>query len=202
MRLGAYVRGAVPALLVLVAAGCTGNFAELPEDRFYRLPQPAPQRAAAQVAGTIAVALPSSDGLHAERALLYSRHDRPLETLRHHYYFWTESPPRLVQEHLIQYLRSAGVAEHVVRAEAAPGSGLRLEARLLRFERLVGGDPPQVLVELELGWHGRSADMPPARRTYRALEAAADDSIYASVQAYGNALADIYARFLRDMPPG
>ena len=182
--------------------GCTGNLADLPEDRFYRLPDPAPQRAALRFPGTIAVALPSSDGLHAERALLYSRHDRPLETLRHHYYFWAESPPRLVQEHLVAYLRAAGVSDHVVRAEAAADNDLRLEARLLRFERLVGGDQARVLVALELGWQRRGAGALPPRRTYRALTAAADDSIYASVQAYGEALADVYARFLRDMPPG
>ena len=199
---GAYLRGAATALMALVTVGCTGHFAELPDERYYRLPESAPQQATAQFAGTIAVVLPSSDGLHAERAMLYSRHDRPLEILRHHYYFWTESPPRLVQEHLVEYLRSAGIAEHVFRAEAAPGHGLQLEARLLRFERQVGSDPTQVLVELELGWRSRSADTPPARRTYRAREAAADDTIYASVQAYGKALTDIYARFLRDMPPG
>lgn len=182
----------------LVAAGCAGAPADLPEDRFYRLPEPAPVAAKTGHAGTIAVTLPHSDGLHTERALLYSRHDRPLEILRHHYFFWAESPPRLLQDYLIQHLRGAGLADRVLRAEAAPTDALRLESRLLRFERRIGGAETQVLVELELGWSNR-ADR--SRRPYRALVTAADDSIYASVQAYGHALGEILDRFLREHPP-
>lgn len=184
----------------LLGLGCVGAPPDLPEDRFYRLPAPAPHSAAARYAGTIAVALPESDGLHSERALLYSQHDRPLEILRHHYFYWTESPPRLLQDFLVQYLRRAGVADQVVGAGVASGKALRLESRLLRFERHIGGARPQVLVELELGWRSRAGARP--RAVYRVLAPAADDSIYATVQAYGLALDQILAAFVQEHPPG
>lgn len=205
MRVGGTVarRGALVVMLgVWALAACVGVPPELPEDRFYRLPEPKPHAATATYAGTIAVSLPHSDGLHTERALLYSQHDRPLEVLRHHYFFWAESPPRLLQDHMVAYLRAAGMADRVSRAENAGGDALRLESRLLRFERHIGGARTRVVVELELGWSGTDSRTARSRRTYRVQAAADDDSIYASVQAYGRALEQIYQRFLQELPPG
>lgn len=196
-------RGAlVLALGAWTLVACVGAPPELPEDRFYRLPEPKPRTAIAPYAGTIAVSLPHSDGLHTERALLYSHHDRPLEVLRHHYFFWAESPPRLLQDHMVAYLRAAGMAERVSRAQNADGDALHLESRLLRFERHIGGAQTQVVVELELGWNGADAGSLRSRRIYGVQTAAEDDSIYASVQAYGRALEQIYQRFLQELPPG
>lgn len=196
-------RAALGAGLLLVlfgAVGCVGSVPQLPDDRYYRLPEPSAAEPSRHVQATVAVALPRSDGLHSERAMLYSHHDRPLEVLRHHYYFWAESPPRLIQEHAIAYLRQTHIAPDVVRDEAAPAAALRLESRLLRFERLVGGATPEVVVGLELQWQApERAPTPP--RAYRVTVPAADDSIYASVQAFGAALTQIYARFLHDAPP-
>lgn len=196
-------RGAVvPAMAFLGAliAGCAGPATQLPDERYYRLPEPT-ARTAAPAASIIVVALPRTDGLHAERALLYSRHDRPLEILRHHYYFWAESPPRLLQDHLIEYLRQAQIAQRVEGIDGAPVAAPLLESRLLRFERQVGGPNPGVLVELELGWRRPAADGGGSRRNYRVYMPAANDTVYASVQAFGQALTEIYERFLHDFPP-
>lgn len=187
------------ALLMVALTACSNRVAELPEDRFYRLPEPTPVAAAPRFAGTLAVALPASDGLHNERAMLYAQHDRLLEIRRYHYFFWVQTPPRLVQEHLAEYLRRARVAEPVVLADGKVGSGLRLESRLIRFERIVGGTVPQVMVELELALRD-GADA--RRHRYRVLLPAQDGSVYASVEAFGQALEAIYARFLQEPGAG
>ncbi len=186
-------------LLSIALSGCVGKVPAIPEDHYYRLPIPAPQPAASRIAGTVGVALPRADGLHSERAVLYSRQDRPLEILRHHYFFWAESPPRLIQDHLIEYLRAARAAEAVVRAEAGDNAPSQIESRLLQFERLVGDDSHQVLVELELNLRRKLGDGRSRRHVYRARAPVADDTVYASVQAFGKALDSIYARFLRDL---
>ncbi len=186
-------------LLSIALGGCLGKVPAIPEDHYYRLPMPAPQPAATRIAGTVAVALPRADGLHSERTVLYSRQDRPLEILRHHYFFWAESPPRLVQDHLIEYLRAAHVADAVIRTEAGDGTSLRIESRLVRFERLVGASSNQVLVELELSLRRKDQNGNPRQHVYRARAPVADDTVYASVQAFGKALDSIYAKFLRDL---
>lgn len=192
---------ALTVVLLAALGGCIGKVPAIPEDHYYRLPDPDPQPLAKPFAGTVAVALPVADGLHTERAVLYSRRDRPLEIRRHHYYFWAESPPRLIQEHLIAYLRAARAADTVVRAEAGDHSDIRIETRLLRFERLVGTASPEVLVELELGVRRGQSGMVSQRHVYRARAPVGDDTLYASAQAFGRALESIYARFLTDVPP-
>ncbi len=185
-------------LLGAALGGCLGKVPAIPEDHYYRLPMPAPQPAASRMAGTVAVALPRADGLHSERAVLYSRKDRPLEILRHHYFFWAESPPRLIQDHLIEYLRAAQAADAVIRTQTGDDAKLRIESRLMRFERLVGASPNQVLVELELSLR-RNDDTSSRQHVYRARAPVADDTVYASVQAFGKALDSIYAKFLHDL---
>lgn len=68
-----------------------------------------------QINVTIRVDLLRSDGLHDEMTILYTNTDTPLELHRYHYNHWTDSPPRLIQESLLKYLRKPRLVQNVMR---------------------------------------------------------------------------------------
>ena len=192
---------AAAAALAAVLSGCFGQLPQVPEDRFYRLGEPAlpAEVPKPDIDGSIAVARPYSDGLHTERAILYATAEQPLRVMRHHYDFWADSPPVLVQEHLVEFLRRAGVGDSVVRSESALDRALLIEPRLERFERMLGtgDDGDQVAVALEFTIRGKHQE--PLVTGYRVRQPVRGEGMYATVQAFDAALTDIYLRLLRDL---
>lgn len=178
-----------------------GTQGPVPEDRFYRLPVPDPvAETGPAVDGTVGVARLYADGLHNERALLYVRAERPLELHRHHYDYWVESPPRMLQQHLLEYLRAIEFAPRVIRHDAGADVDYVVSGRLLRFERLVGkAGSSAVAVSLELALEPRAASGPGQVRTYSVVRPVADESIYAAVQGFARALEEMYARFAAEL---
>lgn len=184
--------------LTVLLGGCIPQVPEVPEDRFYRLGEPTvpADLTAPRFERTVIVARPVTDGLHTERAILYAEADEPLRILRHNYDLWADSPPVLIQAHLVDFLRRAGVAERVVRSESAVQRGLLIEPRLERFERILGSDGGAVVVALEFMVRD---DREPLIAGYQVRRPVRDDGVYAAVEAFEAALVEIYSRLLRDL---
>ncbi|NIP73550.1 MAG: ABC transporter [Gammaproteobacteria bacterium] len=195
-------RAALFGAATVLLAACVGVQPPVPEDRFYRLPDTDGSEHLQEplLDGTVAVARPTAGGLHHERAVLYIDSERPLEIRRHNYYFWGDSPPRLIQAHLLSYLRAVGVGERVMPFDPAVRADHVISGRLLRFERLLGPQGPAVVVslELQLGAGGKSARGP--ADTYTITRPVTDDSVSAAAQGFGAALEEIYGRFVAKLP--
>ncbi len=189
------------AMIFLVApvlAACAQP--PLPQDHFYRLSVGAPgnPRAEPQFKGTLEVGRFAADGLTAGRPLVHSLSERPYELQEYHYHFWTEPPPTMLRDQLVDYLRAARVTTTVVTPEMRVEPDYVLAGRIKRLETITGS-PTRAVVELELGLRRTADDELLFLGTYGVEAEARADTVAAAVAAVNDALTEIYAKFTADI---
>ncbi len=188
------------ALAALTLAACQGGGEPPPVDRFYRIAISAPDMPRGpSLPGTVMVDRLDADGLMRERPVVYSTDADGYSLAQHEYDYWVEPPARLLQAELVRYLRSAGIARSVVTPELRVQSEFEVIGTVRRFERLIGRSAPRVAVTLELALVDRTGDNPRVVKTYAAEIACPDDTVDASVTAFNEAIAAIFAEFLADI---
>lgn len=187
-------------LLAPLLTACFGAPPPVPRDHYYRLLVPAPAQASSGMAlGGVTIVEPlQADGLLRERPLLYSESGAAHELLQHSYHYWNDTPPRMLQEEMVGYLRRSGAAELVVTPEMRVRPDYQISGKAKRFERLVGGQP-RVVVEIELALLRLSDDALLVVDSFTAEEAADDDSIEATVLALNRATGRVFDDFLTRM---
>lgn len=187
----------IPVLwLALAASGC-GTVEPIPEDVYVRLPFVAGTPASpALTDGKIRVGPFRASGIHKERAVAYTRDDG-ISLQQHPYYFWLDSPEHMLQEALVDFLRSAGAAPSVLmyRDQSAD---LEIRGRIKWFERAFADRGVSARLAVELVLRRRADGRTLLRQEYAESRPAADSSIQQSAVAMGAALQDIYRRFLAD----
>lgn len=187
-------------LIAPLLAGCLGSAPPVPRDHYYRLLVPMPAVSAQTLLpGTMTVELLQADGLLRERPLLYSVAGGSYELQQHSYHYWNDVPPRMLQDQMVTYLRRSGAAGLVVTPDTRVRADYRVGGKAKRFERLAGEGAPKVVVEIELAVQRLSDDALLVVDTYSAEEAAADDSVGASIEALNAATARVFDAFLGDL---
>lgn len=184
-------------VLLLVGLGACGTPAPVPEDHYYRLALasvPAEHRLTSE---SITVTGFLAEGLYHDRALLYSNDPEHRELQQHHYYFWYTSPPRLLREYLVQYLRQARVSPAILDDSGAGGS-FSITGKVLHFERHTAVTA-SVEVVLELQLTHPDHDLPLVLKQYHARVEVQGKDMGAIVSAFNTAVDGIYAEFVRDM---
>lgn len=179
-------------------AGCLGSAPPVPHDHYYRLLVPTPQQSAgeAPLPGILTVELLQADGLLRERPLLYSESGESYELQQHNYHYWNDAPPRMLQDQMVTYLRRSGVSRQVVTPDMRIRADYQVSGKVRRLERLLGGGPPRVFVEIELALLRLSDDRVLVVETFSAEEPAEDESVEASIIALNRATAEVFDRFL------
>lgn len=192
-----------PALLIpALLAGCLGSAPPVPRDHYYRLvvqgpvARPAKPGARPLLSGVLTVEPVQTEGLLHERPLLYSKSGQPQEVQQHDYHYWTDAPPSMVQDQLVAYLRRSGIARSVVTPEIRVRADYRLSIKVKRLERLIGGGPPRVFVELEFALVQVADGRLMVAASYGEEDRAADGSVKASIVAMNRATARVFDRFL------
>ena len=195
-------------LLVLALAvalgGCFGEAPPVPRDHFYRLLVAMPDEApgnpgGAHLEGVLLVRAFDASGLLRERPLLYSASGSSTELQQHDYQYWTDTPPRMLQDQLVTYLRRSGIADSVVTPDLRTAADFEVIGKVERLERLLDKNPAGVVAELELALLRTADDVLVVVDTY-AVEARSDGNDYEdSVAALNRAVTDIFARFLADI---
>ncbi len=185
-------------LLTSLLAGCLGSAPAVPRDHYYRLLVGAPTQtqAAAPLPGILTVQLLQADGLLRERPLLYSESGKSHEVQQYDYHYWNDAPPRMLQDQMVTYLRQSGIAAAVVTPDMSTRPDYQVSGKARRLERLLGGGPPRVVVEVELSLRRISDETLAVVDSYSEEEPAADNSIEAAVEAMNRATARIFNRFL------
>lgn len=192
---------ALAALVLTMLSGCTQP--PVPEDTFYRLTLDGPERRFAPplLQGTVEVQRFSADGLVGERALVYDSDAGQQRLHQRHYHFWTDSPTRMLQELLVDYLREANVAPRVVTPEHRARREYVVDGKIKRFE-YVAASPGRATVVVELSLRRLSDDELLILSSYASESGSVDDSALGSVRALEQAVSGAYARFLEDLSAG
>jgi ABC-type uncharacterized transport system auxiliary subunit len=188
----------VPLLLALTACAAP----PVPEDRFYRLGDaPAAQAALPVLSARVGVATLKADGLHRERALLYSDDPDHRVLRQYHYHFWSDPPPGLISRHLSGFLNRNGVAAYVLDdiGVADADIDVRLEGRLLRFEQLLGGSGSRVSVEIAFVVVEAGEPEVLLSRRYQAETGVEGPGFAGVVRGFEAALLQIYRSLLHDL---
>lgn len=185
---------ALPVLLAACASGPT------PRDTFYRLDAGAPAQVLAKpvLPGILEVDRLYSDTLLGGRPVVHRDAATPHQLEEHNYHFWTEPPPLLLREQIIDYLRAAKVADMVVSPEMQQDEAHILTGTVRRMEK-VDGDKAMAVLDLELVVRRPRGDKILMLKTYHAERLATGAGVAETVVAFDEALADILARFLADL---
>ena len=192
---------AILLVLACLLAGCAATVS-VPEDHYYRLSTLSAGSSSGQppLAGVLRVERVEAVALLRDRALLYSNAASPQLLQRHHYHFWVGSPPVLVRDQLVQYLRDSGIATLVAADHLRQETDIHLRLELRDFSRRLQDDgTATVVVALGVVAHpaGRASTLLVQR--YEREVMAANGGPAAAVAAFDVALAEIYAELLQDL---
>ncbi|BCO31107.1 hypothetical protein TspCOW1_12100 [Thiohalobacter sp. COW1] len=187
-------------LMVLLVGGCAGP-AAVPEDSYYRLARPDPDNRLSRplLTGGLVVAAVQTPALYQDRAIVYRTTGQPLQLRRHHYHYWSERPPRLLQAYLTDYLTAAGLADRVLEEDYAGEARYRLRARLERFDqiRAARGTGVEVALELELLDHETGERLAASELSRTLFADAGDASMHTTVGLFHSALEQLSAEWLQ-----
>ena len=185
---------------MLLLGACFGGGESVPQDQFYRLSAAScTGERLTPIANVLAVSALQSDVLHRERPILYSQADEPLKLQRYHYHHWTNVPSKLIQDHLVDYLRSCGIAKHVIRYGDQAKIDAEVGGQIKRFERVLGKSGTTVVVQLELFYQTRGKSPRLYQHVYEHQLDVGNGSMHATALAFSQALQAIYADFIRDL---
>lgn len=183
--------------LVVVLGACAG-LKPVPVDRYYRLPELRSSEYPDQKLsnGVLYVSLLETDGLHRERAMVYTDNMLGLELRQYHYQHWIDTPPRMIRDHLVSYLRAINAAPTVVTS-VDPYPQLEISGKLRRFDRVISDADNAVTVALEL-----QAEMDGELihiADYSATEQVSGESVEDAVAAFNGALVSCFEQFVKDV---
>lgn len=176
----------------------------VPDFTYYRLPRPQPLPAdpAPLFGQALVVELFGAEGVYADQALIYALDPGAQELRQYHYQMWTDSPSHILQRRLIGLLRDAGVAARVTDELPASAQAARVRGAILRFDRVPTADGGYHAV-IGLRLRADAGDGTPLLdEYYRAERPAAGRDLKATVDAYGAALDEIFAKFHNDLRRG
>lgn len=190
----------IAALALTVLSACSQP--PVPRDQFYRLGSNLPQQALANtpITGTLVVNRLRADGLISQRPILFATREQPNRIEQHNYHYWFESPPLMLRDALIDYLRAVRAANDVVSDQDRREGGCELTGILRRIEHVTaGGEPSVTVIEIEFMLRRVAQDEVLLHRTYRAEQTAIDLTMDATVNAFDQALGALYGRLVNEI---
>jgi ABC-type uncharacterized transport system auxiliary subunit len=184
----------------LVQGGCLSD--PVPADRFYRLevPDAAARLEVPRLGGRLLVDSPRGDGMTLERLMLHRDASDPSRVKRAGYDHWVDSPPAMVQQAVVKFLRSANAAEIVITPAMRLDADFHLAGRVNRFELLAGEGAPRATIELEFSLVRLEDRKLLLLKTYREEEDVGGSGVGDSVEAFSRALHRILRRLTLDLP--
>ena len=183
---------------MLLIVGCAGS-SPMPKDHFYRLPDPALQSESVQlVLGDIFVEQFITDGLHRERAILYTNDPLSIELGQYHYHHWIDSPTRLIRDQLIQFLRVSNVTNRVFDTPDV-SAGLHIYGKIRRFERQHNEASGSVIVSLDFKVIQSGLESPLLLKLYTEQIDFEGQSMNKAVAAFSEALSIIFSHLIEDI---
>ena len=165
--------------LFLLLAGCAAP--EVPKEQYFRLiAVPAAMPVDRPLNGVLEVPPFTTDGVLAERPLLFSANDgQRLE--QRNYAYWSDSPRQMLRDELVSYLRSAKAAPQIVPSELRIDTKYVLKGTLYRLEQRA--NPNSAIIEIEFSLIEEDSNRLIATKVFHAEEPAASGDIDDAVKA-------------------
>lgn len=191
---------AILTAFALALSGCAATQAPVPDQNYFRLAAESSPPAVVKplLDGLLMVEELRSDGVHSERALLYSEDRGHRKINQYHYDFWSDPPTRLIQSYLVKRLRAAGVATQVTRYDINGNAAAFVGGRIERFEQLIDDNTARAIVALELQLSYPGDGRPRLLKEYLAEVPLAGTSPEAVIVGIEQALNRIIDQFLID----
>ncbi len=188
------------ALILLIVALTACSPASVPDVTYFRLPPPTPLPHADKPLTSLPIEVQvfRAEGIYSEQALIYSTNDNATELRTYHYQLWGDPPSRGLQSRLTNMLRSSGVSNLVTDTLPASDQALRLQGKIIRYERVQSGQAFSVHVAFDIRVEQDSGE-PILEQTYTGDADAAGATIGATVQAFGVAVDQAFAKFYGDL---
>jgi len=185
-------RSGAVMLLAMGLAGCGGG--TVPPDNYYRLVPPADvaQRTGGPLPGAVEVQPLRADGLLNDRAILY--HNGPARIDGYSYHFWWQAPGTLLQQSLIDDLRTAHAFETVAGPEMKLDRTYEIVGRIRHLEQGTNN----VDVEVELSLRAANGDTL-LLKSYQQKVPISGEAVQDAVVAFSTAVGNIWADFVRDL---
>ena len=193
------MKHSISLLLVVFLSACIAQQAPVPQENYFRLVASGDGIGGERLTdGLLMVEELHSDGVHAERALIYSDDSAHRKLNLYNYDFWSDPPTRLIQGYLVQRLRAAGAASQVMRYDINDNADLYVGGRLERFAQLIDGEQARVAVDIELRLSAAGERRPRLLQSYSAEVAISGTDPADTVAGYEQALSQISAQFIAD----
>ncbi len=171
----------------------------VPDVTYFRMPPAAPIARAEKPISVLPIEVETfrAEGLYAEQAVLYTTTPDAGALRTYHYQLWSDPPSRALQERLTNRLRASGIAPLVSDQLPASVQALRVQGRILRFERVKRASGAVASVAFEMRVEQGSGE-PLLEQSYAAERPAADDSMASTVVAFAAAVDEAFAKFQDD----
>jgi ABC-type uncharacterized transport system auxiliary subunit len=139
-----------------------------------------------------------ADGIYAEEALIYAADPAATSLRTYHYQLWSDPPSRGLQGRLTRLLRDSGLSILVTDTLPASTQALRIQGRIIHYERVQNAGTYTARVGFDMRVEQDNGE-PVLEQTYSADVDAADATIGATVQAFGAAVDQAFAKFYTDL---
>lgn len=174
--------------LLALLVGCAAP--EVPKEQYFRLiAAPAEAPVSKPLDGILEVPAFDAEGVLAERPLLFTA-DGGHKLEQRNYAYWTNSPPQMLRDQLVTYLRSAHIATEVVPSELRVDAKYVVRGKLRRLEQTA--NPNGGVIEVEVALLDEDTDRLITSKVFLAKEPATSGSIDDAVAALNSGMNQIF----------
>jgi ABC-type uncharacterized transport system auxiliary subunit len=187
------IRRVLPLLLAGGLAACAAP--EVPKEQYFRLvAAPDDVHATKPLDGAVEVPPFDADGVMTERPLLFTA-DGGHKLEQRNYAYWTNTPPQMLRDQLITYLRAARIAPQVIPSELRVDDvKYTIHGTVRRLEQTA--NPDGGTIEIELALLEKDSDKLIFTKVFHVDEKTGSGKIDDAVTALNRGMNEIYRDFV------
>jgi ABC-type uncharacterized transport system auxiliary subunit len=181
----------IALIMAFGVAACAAP--QVPKEQYFRLvATPGDVHATKQLDGAIEIPPFDADGVMTERPLLFTA-DGGHKLEQRNYAYWTNSPPQMLRDQLVTYLRAAQMAPQVVPSELRIDAKYVVHGVVRRLEQTA--NPDGGVIELELSLLEKDSDHLIVSKVFH-VDQTSGGNIDAAVNALNSGMNQIFHDFV------
>jgi len=188
-----YLRPLLPLLIAGSLTACAAP--EVPKEQYFRLvAAPGDVHATKPLDGAVEIPPFDADGVMSERPLLFTA-DGGHKLEQRNYAYWTNTPPQMLRDQLVTYLRAAQLAPQIVPSELRVDDvKYSIRGTVRRLEQTA--NPDGGTIEIELALLEKDSDKLILSKVFHVDEKTGSGKIDDAVTALNQGMNDIYKDFV------